>query len=68
VPGPVDLFQVRSTSTPQPRKQVDPVCRMELALSEVAARVRIGATDHVFCSTDCLQRFVAAPDDYVSPA
>jgi YHS domain-containing protein len=45
-------------------KLVDPVCRMELTRSEVDARLTLDGIEHVFCSTNCLQQFVAAPDRY----
>jgi YHS domain-containing protein len=45
-------------------KLTDPVCRMELTPGEVGARVTIDGVEHVFCSTDCLQLFVAAPGQY----
>jgi YHS domain-containing protein len=37
---------------------------MQLSPAEVAARVTIGGNEHVFCSTDCLRLFVAAPEQY----
>jgi adenylate cyclase len=68
VPTPVELFEARpATPTPAATKLVDPVCRMELAHGEVAARATIEAREHVFCSTTCLQQFTAAPERYATP-
>jgi adenylate cyclase len=64
IPDAVELFEARPLTAGRPAKQTDPVCHMELTAAEVAARVTIGAREHVFCSTDCLQLFVAAPDQY----
>lgn len=63
-PEAVELFEARPVAAGREAKQTDPVCRMELAPAEVGARVTIDGRDHVFCSTDCLQLFVAAPDQY----
>jgi adenylate cyclase len=45
---------------------VDPVCGMELSAAGVAARLTLGGKDWAFCSQDCLQKFVAAPDRYAA--
>ena len=44
---------------------IDPVCSMELTVDEVAVRLSLGGKEHVFCSQQCLQRFIAAPERYV---
>jgi adenylate cyclase len=64
IPGAVELYNARPLTAGRPAKQTDPVCHMELTPGEVAARVTIGPVEHVFCSTDCLQLFAAAPDQY----
>ena len=61
----VALFEARRISGAPRDKTVDPVCGMELHTSEVAARLDVGGQTLTFCSTDCLQRFVAAPEQYV---
>jgi len=61
----VALFDVRRISGAPREKTVDPVCGMELHTSEIAARLDVGGQTLAFCSTDCLQRFVAAPEQYV---
>jgi YHS domain-containing protein len=60
----MELFEVKPTVRPGIDKLVDPVCRMELTRSEVEARLTIDGIEHVFCSTSCLQLFVATPDRY----
>jgi class 3 adenylate cyclase len=47
---------------------IDPVCGMELATGEVAARLAFGAEERAFCSQRCLQLFVAAPERYGTAA
>lgn len=57
------LVEPRVEGTAAPRL-VDPVCGMELDAAEVAARLSLEGRDRVFCSQECLQRFVAAPERY----
>jgi adenylate cyclase len=66
VPDEVELFEARtrSTSAGETDKPCDPVCRMELTPSEVAAEATIDGSTHVFCSAACLQRFVADTGTY----
>lgn len=61
----VELFEVvaREAGTAAQR-DVDPVCRMEVDTAQAAARLSLEGQELVFCSQDCLQRFVAAPDRY----
>ena len=61
----IELFEVvRRTEAGAGRRQVDPVCGMELGLEEPAARLAFGGREQVFCSQGCLQRFVATPERY----
>jgi len=62
----VELFEVRATAG-RPRREVDPVCLMELDPSSCTARLSWRGIQLCFCSDDCLARFVAEPDRY-SPA
>ncbi|HET6833840.1 MAG TPA: adenylate cyclase regulatory domain-containing protein [Acidimicrobiales bacterium] len=64
LPEEVELFAAQSPAGLGVDKQVDPVCRMELAPAEADARLTLGGHKHVFCSSACLQLFVAAPDRY----
>jgi class 3 adenylate cyclase/YHS domain-containing protein len=59
-----EVFEVvRRKATRAPRL-VDPVCGMELDAAEVAARLSLEGEERAFCSQQCLQRFVAAPQRY----
>ncbi|TMA70027.1 MAG: YHS domain-containing protein [Deltaproteobacteria bacterium] len=61
----VELFEVvRRTEAGVGRRQVDPVCGMELGPGESAARLVFDGREQVFCSQGCLQRFVATPERY----
>lgn len=61
-----ELFDaVRSEHEP-PLRLRDLVCGMELAPSEVAARLTLGGEERAFCSDACLRRFVANPSQYPS--
>jgi class 3 adenylate cyclase/YHS domain-containing protein len=61
----VELFAVeRRAGVRMPGRAVDPVCGMELDAHEIAARLSVGSRERVFCSEQCLQRFVAAPEHY----
>ena len=40
---------------------------MTIDPEEPAARLQFGGRDVVFCSQDCLQRFVAHPEHYTGP-
>jgi adenylate cyclase len=64
IPDTVELFGARPLTTDRPAKWTDPVCHMELTPTEAAARLTLGTVEHIFCSTDCLQQFTAAPDKY----
>jgi adenylate cyclase len=60
----VDLYEARRISGAPRDKTVDPVCGMELGPSEIAATLDVSGETRAFCSTDCLQRFVAHPEPY----
>ena len=62
----LELFEVapRAGAGDGVERLLDPVCGMELAPEEVAARLGFGGSDRVFCSQQCLQRFVATPERY----
>src|SRR5437667_1302234 len=61
----VELFEaVRRPEAGAGRRQVDPVCGMELGPGEPAARLVFAGSEQVFCSQGCLQRFVATPERY----
>ncbi len=61
----LELFEVvRGVEAEMGQRLVDPVCGMELNPREVAARLSLEGQERVFCSQECLQRFVAAPERY----
>jgi adenylate cyclase len=62
----LELFEARPRAVPATAKAVDPVCGMELSPAEVAARLALEGKDRVFCSEECLRRFVATPERYPS--
>jgi len=64
----VGLFEaVARTVGEVPERSQDPVCGMELQAAEVVARLSIDGIEQSFCSDECLRRFVAAPQRYVTP-
>jgi class 3 adenylate cyclase/YHS domain-containing protein len=65
----VEVFEVVSGAKAQAASRlVDPVCGMELSAGEAAARLSLEGEERVFCSQQCLQRFVAAPERYGAKA
>jgi YHS domain-containing protein len=40
------------------KRAVDPVCGIEMAPSEVAARLTLDGVEREFCSDECLRRFI----------
>ncbi|MBI1885234.1 MAG: YHS domain-containing protein [Chloroflexi bacterium] len=60
----LELFEVRRAEAGAREKAIDPVCGMELGPAEVAARLSVEGTERQFCSQQCLQTFVAAPERY----
>ncbi|MGQ0803283.1 MAG: YHS domain-containing protein [Actinomycetota bacterium] len=60
----IEIFEAQHSSDPSREKLADPVCGMELALEEVAARLEFGGRTPMFCSSECLQLFVANPERY----
>lgn len=62
--GELELFEARRRARETTEKAVDPVCGMELSPMEVAARLALEGKEQVFCSEECLRRFVAAPERY----
>jgi class 3 adenylate cyclase/YHS domain-containing protein/DNA-binding transcriptional MerR regulator len=62
----VEVFEVSAAMETQAARLVDPVCGMELGEGEEAARLSLENEERAFCSQQCLQRFVAAPERYGS--
>ena len=65
----VELFEVVGRARGRATERLaDPVCGMELGADEAAARLSLGGRERAFCSQECLQRFVAAPERYAGGA
>ena len=60
----VELFEAKPAEHAAPARFIDPVCGMEMAETEVAARLSLEGVEHVFCSEECLRRYVDAPQRY----
>jgi Cu+-exporting ATPase len=45
---------------------IDPVCGMSFAASEAAGSVDHGGRTYYFCSQNCLEKFLAAPEEYLN--
>jgi adenylate cyclase len=61
-----ELFEARRTGASTTEKAIDPVCGMELGPAEIGARLSLGSSERVFCSENCLRRFIAAPEKFES--
>ena len=59
----VELFEV-SAAARRARREVDPVCLMELDPSSCTTRLNWRGIQLWFCSDDCLARFAAEPGRY----
>jgi adenylate cyclase len=64
----LDLCLYRRGAASQVDRVVDPVCGMEMPSEHAAARLEIEGEIRAFCSGECLQRFVAAPERYGLPS
>ncbi len=62
--GELELFEVRPCVEEDAQRVTDPVCGMELGIAEVTATLALDGHERVFCSQECLRRFVAAPSEY----
>ena len=60
------LFEARIEGPQGAKREIDPVCGMELGPGEVAAALALDGEARSFCSDDCLRKFVAAPERYQS--
>jgi class 3 adenylate cyclase len=64
LPEEHELFAAQRRQASPLAKSIDPVCGMELAAGEAAARLAIEGSERLFCSDGCLRQFVAAPERY----
>lgn len=60
---PVELFHIELVP-PIAAISIDPVCRMQIAHTSAAGRLRIDDADLWFCSVACVEAFVADPSRY----
>lgn len=65
VSEPVELFQVELVPPPE-AVSIDPVCRMQVAHTTAAGRLRHDDTDLWFCSLACVKAFVDDPARYAA--
>jgi adenylate cyclase len=63
----IELFRAVAVDDARAARHVDPVCGMEIGAAEAAARLALGERELVFCSAQCLQRYVADPARYAAP-
>ncbi len=65
VSEPIELYEAQRPDDDAHQQRVtDPVCGMTVDPDAPAARLSLDGRDIVFCSPDCLQRFVANPERY----
>jgi Cu+-exporting ATPase len=43
----------------------DPVCGMEIEVSDAPATAKFGGETYYFCSDDCYQEFMDSPEEFV---
>lgn len=66
LPEPFELFEV-VPCPPLPSRFLDPVCRMAMTQSNAVARLRHDNQELLFCSLECLTRFIADPGRFIEP-
>ena len=54
--------------TAPPQEVLDPVCGMTIDPSEAAGHLDYNGTTYYFCHQSCLERFRAAPEEFLNPA
>jgi adenylate cyclase len=67
VSEPLMLWRIARSGVRATRRERDPVCGM-IVTGEPAARLLHGGFEFVFCSDDCLNRFLERPTYYVQGA
>jgi class 3 adenylate cyclase len=60
----LELFEVRSADAQGNERVRDPVCGIEMAPTDVAARLVVHGQELAFCCEKCLRVFVEAPQRY----
>ena len=56
----LELFEVRSDDAAGGERACDPVCGIEMASPEIAARLTVGGREVVFCCEKCLRVYLEA--------
>lgn len=64
VSRPITLFQLEDPRHPPAPSEIDPVCCMRLDPECAPARLPFGERTYYFCSLNCAQKFMQAPDVY----
>jgi class 3 adenylate cyclase/DNA-binding transcriptional MerR regulator len=62
--GEFELFEARAAGSTPVERAIDPVCGMELGVTEVAVSLTLDGVVYSFCSEDCLRKFVVSPESY----
>ena len=57
-----------SLDTAPPQEVIDPVCGMTIDPAEAAGHLDYNGTTYSFCHQSCLERFRAAPEEFLNPA
>lgn len=66
VAEPVEIYQIELVA-PIEAVSIDPVCRMQIAHTSAAGRLRHGDADLWFCSLGCVEAFAGDPARYADP-
>jgi adenylate cyclase len=66
VSSAVSLFAALPERGPDRDSHIDPVCRMVVEDGREAGLLRHGGAEYRFCSLECIGRFAADPDAYVT--
>lgn len=67
IAAPVELFELQ-VCPPAGGFSIDPVCHMQIAITDAAGRLRHRGSEQWFCSLECAAAFAATPDRYVPGA
>ena len=65
IPQPMPIYEILARARTGERRDIDPVCRMQVDPESAPARLRYGANTLSFCSLDCVKAFVTSPDAYL---
>src|SRR5262249_43544632 len=57
----LELFEVRSNDAAGGERARDPICGIEMAPTEIAARLTVGGREVAFCCDKCARLYLEAP-------